>query len=248
MPDDIDLLQMFRDELPGPSAGAWARARVAVSAARSGRRETGQVPPATVAAVSAAVVTAALIAGAVALVAVGVPGSRHTGTEGSAVDTAYVVKRVNSALSAATPGAIAQMTVTTRRAAISGGRTTRPPPRNGPTATSGARSRTRRPGIWSTTRAPAPATSVYTLVSYLARTWARQAGLGRPAGTGIRSARLRAGGRSPARCCFSPGCRAPDFSASPRPRLWPERCAPRSPAGPWPWPAGSASTGSRQSS
>jgi hypothetical protein len=182
MPDDIDLLQMFRDELPGPSAGAWARARAAVSAARS---EEGPARHRRRLSLRyAAVATAALVAGAVALVAVGVPGSRHTGTEGSAVDTAYVVKRVNSALSAATPGAIAHMTVTTRRAAIYGGRTT--------TTTAEEwshgdqwRSVTDSPTghlAYDESSSTSATSSVYTLASYLTRTWARQAGLGRPAG------------------------------------------------------------------
>jgi hypothetical protein len=35
MPDEIDLLRMFRDETPGPSTDAWARARAAVAAAGS---------------------------------------------------------------------------------------------------------------------------------------------------------------------------------------------------------------------
>jgi hypothetical protein len=35
VPDEMDLLRMFRDEMPGPSTDAWARARAAVAAARS---------------------------------------------------------------------------------------------------------------------------------------------------------------------------------------------------------------------
>ena len=42
MADEIDLLRGFRDETPGPSAGAWARARAAVAAARL---EEGQPGP-----------------------------------------------------------------------------------------------------------------------------------------------------------------------------------------------------------
>lgn len=34
MPDEIDLLQQFRDETPGPSTDAWLRARSAIAAAR----------------------------------------------------------------------------------------------------------------------------------------------------------------------------------------------------------------------
>src|SRR5579875_3923684 len=60
---------------------------------------------------SAAGVAVALAAGAVALVAVELPGAGQ-GTVAGAVDTAYVVKRVDSALRVAGPGAIAQMIVT----------------------------------------------------------------------------------------------------------------------------------------
>jgi hypothetical protein len=122
---------------------------------------------------------AALAAAAVVLVAVGVPGAGHNGTEAPAVNTAYVVKRVDSALSAADPGAIAQMTVTTRSAAAPGGTTT--------TATAEEWS---SGGQWrSVTYSPAGhqiydegfgTASGYTLVNYLTRTWARRPGLGRP--------------------------------------------------------------------
>ena len=57
--------------------------------------------------------TAALAAGAVALAVIEVPGLVHGGTQGGAVNTAYVLKQVDSALQAAGPGEIAQMTVTT---------------------------------------------------------------------------------------------------------------------------------------
>ncbi len=119
-------------------------------------------------------VAAALAAGAVALVAVVVPGARENGTGGRVVDTAYVVKRVDSALSAAEPGEIAQMTVTTR-GAIPGGATV-----------------TKTDEVWSyggqwrsVTTSPAghpvydegiSTASGYTVVSYRTRTWARQPG------------------------------------------------------------------------
>jgi hypothetical protein len=61
----------------------------------------------------AAGMTAALAAGAVALAVIEVPGLVHGGAQGGAVDTAYVLKQVDSALQAAGPGEIAQMTVTT---------------------------------------------------------------------------------------------------------------------------------------
>jgi hypothetical protein len=122
---------------------------------------------------SAAGVAAALTASAVALVAVGVPG----GIGGPAVAAAAVLKRVDSALSAAEPGEIAQMTVTTS------------------TVTPGGTTLTTTAEEWSygdqwrsVTNSPSgqpvydegfSASSVYTLVSYRTRTWARQPGLGR---------------------------------------------------------------------
>ena len=108
-----------------------------------------------------------------------VPGARYDGA-GAAVDTAYVVKRVDTALSTADPGTIAQMTVTTRSAAIPGGAT----------ATTTAeewsygdqwRSVTYSQGGHPVYDEGFSSSSAYTLVSYLTRTWARQPGLGRPA-------------------------------------------------------------------
>lgn len=121
-------------------------------------------------------VAAALTAGAVALVAVGVPGARHDGTD----LTSYVVKRVDSALRAADPGMIAQMRVTTSLAPVAGGKTT--------TTTAEEWSYGDR---WrSVTNSAAghlvygegfgPSTG-YTLVSYPRRTWARLVEAGRPA-------------------------------------------------------------------
>ena len=42
MTDEIDVLRRFRDEMPGPSAGAWARARSAIEAARSAEGQPEQ--------------------------------------------------------------------------------------------------------------------------------------------------------------------------------------------------------------
>lgn len=191
MPDEIDLLRIFRDELPGPSSGAWERARAAVAAARSDEepvrhhRRLALRPVARaeeksagrrrrLALRSVAGAAAALAAGAVALVVVVVPGARPVGTEAPAVSAAYVVRQVNSALSAAEPGAIAHMTVTTRGAATSGGGTTAEEWSFG--------------GQWRTVTYSAAgrpvndegvsASSVYTVVSYKTRAWARQAGAG----------------------------------------------------------------------
>jgi len=41
VPDEIDLLRLFRDEMPGPSTDAWNRARAAVTAARAEERTVG---------------------------------------------------------------------------------------------------------------------------------------------------------------------------------------------------------------
>ena len=125
---------------------------------------------------SAAAGTAALTAGIVALAAGGVPGARHDGTG----LTASVVKGIDSALSAAGPGEIAQITVTTRSAPVPGG-----------TAATSTAEEWSYGGQWrSVTNNSAghpvydegfSASSAYTLVSYLTRTWARQLGAGRPA-------------------------------------------------------------------
>jgi hypothetical protein len=123
---------------------------------------------------SATAVAAALTAGAVALAAAGVPGARHNGTG----LTAYVVKRVDSALSAAEPGEIAQMTVTTRSVMLGGTTTTTAEEWSfGDQWRSVANSPTGHP-VYDEGASTA---SVYTLVSYLTQTWARQPGLRRPA-------------------------------------------------------------------
>ena len=128
---------------------------------------------------SAAAVAAALTAGAVVLEAILVPEAFHNGNDGPMVNTAFLVKRISSALSAADRGEIAQMTVSTRAAATSGGQT------EATTAEEWSFG-----GQWrSVTNSPARhllydegsgTSSPYTLVSYLTRTWARQPGLGHP--------------------------------------------------------------------
>ena len=42
MTDELDVLRRFRDETPGPSAGAWARARTAIEAVRSAEGQPGR--------------------------------------------------------------------------------------------------------------------------------------------------------------------------------------------------------------
>ena len=109
-------------------------------------------------------VTAALAAGAVVLAVAGVPGARHGGTGRPVVDTAYVVKRVGNALSAAGSGEIAQVTflngdgTTDRQEWSYGGqwRLVNYSPAGHPAYDEGSST-----------------ASVYTQVSYPARTWSR---------------------------------------------------------------------------
>jgi hypothetical protein len=118
-------------------------------------------------------VAAALTAGAVALATIAVPGARHR----DANLTAYVVKRVDSALGAADPGGIAQMTVTFHGPAASGGA--------GVPATAQEWS---YGGRWRAITFTAAGQRLYdegfsaaaaqTVVSYPARSWARQPGSG----------------------------------------------------------------------
>ena len=125
-------------------------------------------------------VAAALTAGAVAWAAVGMPGAVRSGTEGPAVRTADVLKRMDKALDAAEPGAIALLTVTNRSASTRGGES----------VTTSAqewsygdlwRSVTYSPDGHVLYDAGSTAASVYTVVNYQARTWARQPRLVSPA-------------------------------------------------------------------
>ena len=115
---------------------------------------------------------AVLAAGAAALAVIVLP--RVNGTGQQAVDAAYVVKSVSNALTTAAPGTIAQMTITT-----SGG------PNGTTTAEEWSNGSEWRSVTYSSPGHPAyddgySTASGYTLVSYLTRTWAREAGLGRP--------------------------------------------------------------------
>ena len=120
---------------------------------------------------SAAALATAAAATAVAVTATGLPGVHHTSPEGPAVNTAYVVKRVDRALDAAEPGAIAQMTVTTHTTT------------SGHTQTATAEEWSYASQWRTITYTPAghplsdeglTTTSAYTIVSYQTRTWARQ--------------------------------------------------------------------------
>jgi hypothetical protein len=157
--------------------GRTGRPQPAITTARAGGPAASRRRPAPrklarrqVALRSAAGAAAALAAGAVALVAVGVPGAGQGGAA-AAVNTAYVVKRLDGALNAAGPGAIAQMTVTTRSAGV----------------TTTAQEWSYGNQWRSATNSPAghPAYDeglshgVYTVVSYPARAWARNHESGR---------------------------------------------------------------------
>jgi len=118
-------------------------------------------------ALRSAAATAALIGGAAAVATVVLPAAGHDSADASA----YVVKRVSGALSAAEPGQIAQMTVTTSD--VFGGTTVRTTAEEWSydgrwrlLASSPAGDRVYDEGF--------SASSVYTVVSYLTRTWARQ--------------------------------------------------------------------------
>ncbi|HXW47396.1 MAG TPA: hypothetical protein VEL03_21555 [Streptosporangiaceae bacterium] len=129
---------------------------------------------------SAAAAVAALAACGVAVAALGVADAPTGGMAEPAVYTAYVVQRVNSALTAADPGVIAHMTVTTRIAAVPGGHAVTTTTQEWSYGDSW-RAVTYSAAGHLLYEAGVSTTSVYTVVSYQARTWARQHGPGRPA-------------------------------------------------------------------
>ena len=182
MADEIELLRRVSELIPEPTTGAWVRARAAIAAAREEDlpgKVTRRSARHLLALRSLAGVAAALAAGAVALAAVGIPGVSDHGAKGTGTDAAYVVKRVDSALSAAEPAEIGQMTVTTTSAAA-----------DGKTETTVTKEWSYRGQRRSMTYLPtgrliddwtATASAVYTVVSYPTRTWARGREPGSPA-------------------------------------------------------------------
>jgi hypothetical protein len=98
VPDEIDLLRMFRDEMPGPSTDAWARARAAVAAARSEKEPAGsrrsRRPGRRWPSIAAAGTAAAAVTGLVAALLSGSPATRPS----SQVQTTAFVRRVERAL------------------------------------------------------------------------------------------------------------------------------------------------------
>jgi hypothetical protein len=120
---------------------------------------------------------AACAAAVAAVVFVGLLGAQQKSPNPTqTIDTAYVTKRVASALSAAGPAEIAQMTVTSSRP---GGGTA--------TAREWSYGDQWRSVLYSSAGQPVldegGASSTYTLVDYPARTWARQRGVVGPAET-----------------------------------------------------------------
>jgi hypothetical protein len=120
---------------------------------------------------------AVLAAGVAALAVIVVP--RVSGAGQQAVDAAYVVRNVSSALSAAAPGTIAQMTVTTTGAPVHDGTALTM------TAEEWSNGEQWRSVTYSSSGHPVydegySTKSGYTLVSYPTKAWARQAGLGLP--------------------------------------------------------------------
>jgi hypothetical protein len=101
--DEIDVLRTFRDETPGPSTDAWARARAAIAAARSEEEEPTIFPNATgpgrrrrftIAGVTG---VAAAVAGLLAVLLPGSPAAAPV--PALRIQTAAYVARVEQALS-----------------------------------------------------------------------------------------------------------------------------------------------------
>jgi hypothetical protein len=102
VPDEIEVLRTFRDETPGPSTDAWARARTAIAAAQAeespavrrrvrGPRRRRWIP------VASLVATAAVVAALLVLLLPGSPTPRSPGQ----VETAAYVTHIENALTSA---------------------------------------------------------------------------------------------------------------------------------------------------
>jgi hypothetical protein len=98
VPDEIDLLRLFRDEMPGPSTDAWARARAAIAASRSEenppRPRPMRRPGRRRLSIAAAVTVGAAVTVLVAALISGSPATRPAGQ----VQTTAFVARVERAL------------------------------------------------------------------------------------------------------------------------------------------------------
>jgi hypothetical protein len=167
---NTDVEQLLREGMERYTAELRAPAGLTYLAARRRRRR--------LALRSLTGGAAALVAGAAALAVAVVPGI--TGAGRPALDAAYVIKNVSSALSAAEPGTIAQMTVTTSGPALPGVKSTTTTAEEWSNGSEWRSVTYSSPGhpIYDEGFSP---TSSYTLVSYPTKTWARQAGIGSPA-------------------------------------------------------------------
>jgi hypothetical protein len=99
--DEIELLRRFIDETPGPSTDAWARARLAVAAARSEEEPAGRRPSRKpgrrrrrLLAITAGAAVAVAVAGLLAVLLPEPPVS----TGGQQIRTAAYVTRIERAL------------------------------------------------------------------------------------------------------------------------------------------------------
>ena len=160
---NTDVEELLREGMERYTADLRAPAGLTYRVARRRRRR--------LALRSVAGGVAALAAGAAAA-AVVLPSV--SGPRVSAADAAYVVKNVSNALSAADPGTIAQMTITTTGGV--GGATNAEEWSNGNEWRSVTYSSPGHP-LYDEGYSTA---SGYTLVSYPTKTWARQAGVGQP--------------------------------------------------------------------
>lgn len=167
---NTDVEDLLREGMERFTADLHAPAGIAAGAARRRRRRL---------ALRSAAGAAALTGAAAAVVVTMVPGPARDAASGPPVDTAYVVKQVGSALNAAEPGDIAQMTITTTGSLYPGGKSA------AITAEEWSYDNQWRAVTYSSPGHPAydegaNASSVYTLVNYQTKTWARESGLGRP--------------------------------------------------------------------
>jgi hypothetical protein len=101
--EEIELLRRFIEEIPGPSTDAWARARAAVAAARAeeapARRRPGRWPARRRIVPVTATLAAAAAAVTGVLVALFPAAPAGPGGGGQVRETAYLVNRVQDALS-----------------------------------------------------------------------------------------------------------------------------------------------------
>jgi hypothetical protein len=173
---DTEIEDLLREGMERFTAEVRAPAGLARRLERRRRRRL---------ALRSAGVAGVLTAAAVALVAVLLPGAFLGGSTGSAASAAYVVKKVDNALTAAEPGEMAQMTVTTTSPVLSGaGKTVK--------AEEWSYDGQWRSVVYSADGQPAydeglSSSSVYTVVSYLTRTWGRQFMPALPAGQSRKS-------------------------------------------------------------